>query len=507
MNTNGGFNINTQSGKFYMHASRYTSKTFLSTSELFANPARGFYVHTEVKTSNYNELTKTYIVNEQNNIGGPATVGMVFRHIVLDNYVEQNLTLTVLSHIRNDLEAMKAAGVLAILRFSYTVTYNNAPPYGDGKKTTILSHIESLKPIFRDYQGVVTVVQAGFIGVWGEWYYSDHFGVPGNGLSAQNLQIQVRTPSYKYRIFGLTSTMYTDVQNHTSKSRVGHHNDCFLASSSDFGTYQNKTAEYPYLSEDTKYTVMAGETCSLSSQSRHQCSTALSELKMFHWTSMNILYNQQVIQYWKANGCFNTINQQLGYRLKLKSIVVPYKTDGTICAKLIIVNDGFAAPIRQYDVNIVLSSSSGTLYRTQSLLFADSRTWLPSSDHVITGSARLPCGIPAGLYKTGCKIPHLAFTCCNIKLKNSIGTSLYGINYDLSGIDYSPYGIDYDLSGIDYSLYGIDYDLSDNTMKSGKQILCTERIWIMTFESQFSMHGGGEVRGRYRVICFNKSGD
>ncbi|KAL3883904.1 hypothetical protein ACJMK2_030134, partial [Sinanodonta woodiana] len=360
---------------------------------------------------------KTYIVNEQNNNGGPTTVGMVFRHIVLDDYVNRNLTSTVLSHIRNDLEAVKAAGVLAILRFSYTVIYNNAPPYGDANKMTILSHIESLKPIFRDYQGVVAVLQAGFIGVWGEWYYSDNFGVPGNGLSAQNLQdrkdvlealiaavpetipIEVRTPSYKYSIYGLTPTTYSDVQSRTSKSRVGHHNDCFLASSSDFGTYLDKTVEYPYLSEDTKYTFMVGETCSLSSQSRHQCSTALSELKMFHWSSLNILYNPQVIQYWKNNGCFTTINQGLGYRLKLKSIVVPYATDGTICLKLTLVNDGFAAPIRQYDVNIVLASSTGTLYRTQSLIIADSRTWLPGSDQVITGSALLPCGIPAGSYK------------------------------------------------------------------------------------------------------------
>ena len=45
---------------------------------------------------------------------------------------------------------------------------------------------------------------------------------------------------------------------------TGHHNDCFLASSLDRGTYINRSLEYPYLKDDTKYTVMGGETCSLS---------------------------------------------------------------------------------------------------------------------------------------------------------------------------------------------------------------------------------------------------
>ena len=45
---------------------------------------------------------------------------------------------------------------------------------------------------------------------------------------------------------------------------AGHHNDCFLASSDDFGTYDDKSVEYPYMQDDTKYAVMGGETCAVS---------------------------------------------------------------------------------------------------------------------------------------------------------------------------------------------------------------------------------------------------
>ena len=58
--------------------------------------------------------------------------------------------------------------------------------------------------------------------------------------------------------------MTLDIKIKTTTRPAGHHNDCFLASSTDFGTYDDKSVEYPYLTEDTKYTVMGGETCAVS---------------------------------------------------------------------------------------------------------------------------------------------------------------------------------------------------------------------------------------------------
>ena len=40
-------------------------------------------------------------------------------------------------------------------------------PYGDATKEWMLRHIEQLSPIFSEFEDVIDVVQAGFIGVWG----------------------------------------------------------------------------------------------------------------------------------------------------------------------------------------------------------------------------------------------------------------------------------------------------------------------------------------------------
>ena len=43
-------------------------------------------------------------------------------------------------------------------------------PYGDATKSWMLRHISQLSPIFYEYEDVLDVVQAGFIGIWGNYY-------------------------------------------------------------------------------------------------------------------------------------------------------------------------------------------------------------------------------------------------------------------------------------------------------------------------------------------------
>ncbi len=49
---------------------------------------------------------------------------------------------------------------------------------------------------------------------------------------------------------------------------MGHHNDCFLASITDSGTYSSDSTvrgnEYSYLDRDSKYEFVGGETCQRS---------------------------------------------------------------------------------------------------------------------------------------------------------------------------------------------------------------------------------------------------
>ena len=36
---------------------------------------------------------------------------------------------------------------------------------------------KQLKPVLQKNEDVIFVLQAGFVGAWGEWYYTTHFGI------------------------------------------------------------------------------------------------------------------------------------------------------------------------------------------------------------------------------------------------------------------------------------------------------------------------------------------
>ena len=63
---------------------------------------------------------------------------------------------------------MRAAGFKCILRFAYTKVQQATPPYNDAPLSRVLMHIEQLRPVVQANEDVVLVLQAGFIGTWGE---------------------------------------------------------------------------------------------------------------------------------------------------------------------------------------------------------------------------------------------------------------------------------------------------------------------------------------------------
>ena len=134
------------------------------------------------------------------------------------------------------------------------------PPYGDATKARILGHIDNLQPVLEENQDVIAAVQMGFVGIWGENYYTDYFGdSSGNGagfLSNANWtdrkevlarllaavptsrMVQVRYPQKKQKfLYGnaagtsaAASPPITESQAHDGSdiARIGFHNDCLL---------------------------------------------------------------------------------------------------------------------------------------------------------------------------------------------------------------------------------------------------------------------------------------
>ena len=64
-------------------------------------------------------------------------------------------------------------------------TSSMSKPYGDAPRDLIVSHLAQLKPILQANADIIATVQVGFIGAWGEWYYTDYFGDQGSVSASQ----------------------------------------------------------------------------------------------------------------------------------------------------------------------------------------------------------------------------------------------------------------------------------------------------------------------------------
>ncbi len=168
----------------------------------------------------------------------------------------------------------------------------------DAPVSTIISqHLDQLKPYLEKNADVIAVMQAGFIGAWGEGYYST------NGLNSSAGRYQVYNKILK------TLTCQTNdggAYSHPTKgsfsngqpilapdeafttqdiARVGFHNDCFLASSNDYGTYENVTADKAYLNRECLFVPIGGETCPPSGVDPADGAKAQAEMRYLRWTS------------------------------------------------------------------------------------------------------------------------------------------------------------------------------------------------------------------------------
>ncbi|HUH00882.1 MAG TPA: DUF4874 domain-containing protein, partial [Kofleriaceae bacterium] len=87
--------------------------------------------------------------------------------IRLDEFRDRALPQSFLNQLSSGFARVRAAGLQLIIRFQY-----NDGDGGDAPLSRILEHIRQLAPLLTENSDVIAVVQAGFIGAWGEWHGS-----------------------------------------------------------------------------------------------------------------------------------------------------------------------------------------------------------------------------------------------------------------------------------------------------------------------------------------------
>jgi hypothetical protein len=379
--------------------------TYTASTAAVTNPERGFYVHIlhggDFSSGNLNPY------KAQN-------MSIVLYQAYLTAYKTSALDSTFLNAFQANLNSIRSNGMKTVLRFAYTKTDTV-----DASLTQIQSHMDQLAPYLAANKDVIMGMQCGWVGQWGEFQGSTNFGAdswpPNLSTINRNLRkavvdkalavmpsdrwVQVRQPWIKMYNTGNTPATASDRDSANAVGRVGHFNDCFLSGNDDAGTYYLQPGEETFLSADTKYVPMGGETCTYN-EPRSSGATALTEMTRFHWTFCNAGYNESVILSWKNSGHYAIFNKRLGYRLSLTTGTYP--TTGTkgsaITVNFKITNDGFAAPSSQRTVKLVLRNTSTNAVTVVSLA-TDLRNWLPGTTVTVNEAVTIPAGIASGTYR------------------------------------------------------------------------------------------------------------
>lgn len=383
--------------------------SFSPTTDKILNPERGFM--------QFSTLTNPW---EYANIRNQGQ-SIVYAGVVASSFRNAPLSTTFLNQIQAGFNAARTNGIKVKFRLAY-----NDDGGADAPKSVILGHIAQLAPLWQANKDVIFHMDAGFIGGWGEWHSSTN----GNDTPANRAEILgaildalpvdrtvgIRTPHFKREIFGGSQSSDTAVItvanafNGSDLSRVGHLNDCFLSSPTDFGTYINPGGVWPisrelsYIGGESKYAACGGETCAL--HARNDSTAAINEMTTLHTDYLNIDYHPDVITKWKTQGGFDEIDRRLGYRFQLNSSALPsaVKPGGLLPVNVNLSNVGFGELFNPRNVEVVLRNNTTGAVVTAALA-ADPRFWSGGTTQNLATQLVLPNNLAEGMYTVALWMP------------------------------------------------------------------------------------------------------
>ena len=272
------------------------STTFRPTSLEFPNPERGFW---RFVASNFTAVT----AEEMRDI---RTAGMTMAYAVvrLDPFRNRALPQAMLTRLATSFGFSRAAGVKVILRFAYNYpeTEEEYEHAKDAPLSIVLGHIRQLDPLLSANADVIAVWQAGFIGAWGEGHTSsNNLDKPVPKRTIRDALLQALPPGrllqWRYPPDLIAWSPVPGPQGNFP--RIGFHNDCFMASPTDVGTYDEdatiRARQRAYAAMLTRTTLFGGETCNIEGEvARTSCAAILSEGRRFHLTTLNRDYDVQI---------------------------------------------------------------------------------------------------------------------------------------------------------------------------------------------------------------------
>lgn len=385
---------------------------------VFKNPERGF---TEELNGKVSESSPYRVKNHiSSNWGNRDCMTMPVVLYNFGNFKDKDLPEAVLNGFDEDMQVLRDMGLKCVLRFAYTERESDKK---DATPEWVKRHLEQLKPHLASNADVIYVLEAGFVGVWGEWYYSENYGNETQHVTPnrrkvieylfentpENMFILFRYPMIQQEYLYDTQPL-TEAEGFsgTQKARMGCHNDAFLHNWGNMGTYasDNKSddpAMRQYVATQCLYTPNGGETNidDDDALAQRMYSKAPEEMSTYHWSFCGSTYATPVTSRWRNSGLFDTLNIYMGYRYNLHSAefsdqVAP---GGKANVVITIRNVGYAPLYNQRTAYLVLkgTSSNSALYAVP--LQADPRRWLPNGVwSLIREQVTIPANALEGTY-------------------------------------------------------------------------------------------------------------
>lgn len=385
---------------------------YAPTTATFANPERGFHDNIDLLAARDLRYIKA------------KGYTLARAYIRLDEYRNRPLPEAFLTKLDRQFQLVRQAGIKIIPRFAYNLPTENYETALDNPLELTILHINQLKPLLKRNADVIAVFQAGFIGAWGEWHTSSNGldrPVPKAtvlkallGSLPSNRMVQIRFVNDIKTNFPQPLTLNTAFRGE-AQSRVAFHNDCFLANRNDVGTYEpDLQLTRNYLGQIAPYIAVGGETCQVNaSGQRSDCPTAESELAEFHWSYLNPYFYKPTISRWRREGCYDRIEQKLGYRLQLVRSDFPATIGQSrqLQGNFVIKNVGYASPFNPRGLELILRDRNTSKIHRLSLLKPlshsnDPRFWQPQFGAIyVPINIKLPATLPAGSYEILVNLP------------------------------------------------------------------------------------------------------
>jgi len=306
-----------------------------------------------------------------------------FEWFRIDQFYEKPLSKEYLNKLQAYFDDARRNKYKLIVRWAYTFPNEADDPnfevYKQNKldkpksiKTPelpiILNHIDQLSVVVNRNSDVITSLQAGMIGAWGEWH-SDQYGdwkrwnkarleVLKKWLEStdENIIVQIRYPQDYVR---------REIQRLPGFDRVGIHHDCpnYAKDNIEFVKYRRKIQDAA---------LITGEMCQSNPLNSYSCKAMLSYFEKYKFTALRVGFPDEIFNDWYEQGCLSEIRDRLGYRFVIRSS----RFDGQYL-RIEIENKGFAAIQGSKPLSIKYAGKS---YKTS----IDAHDWEPGRITQIT---------------------------------------------------------------------------------------------------------------------------